>query len=52
VMMGRIAVNVMVSLLNGDKVPELIVTPIREVTVENIGSIDWSLTLPPAGWKP
>ena len=52
VMMGRIAINVMVSLLNGDKVPELIVPPIREVTAENIGTVDWSLTLPPAGWKP
>ncbi len=52
VMQGRIAVNVMVSVLNGNKVPELIVPPIREVTVENIGTVDWSLTLPPAGWKP
>ena len=44
--------NVMVSVLNGDKVLELIITPIREVTVENIGTVDWSLTLPPVGWKP
>jgi ABC-type sugar transport system substrate-binding protein len=47
VMQGRIAVNVMVHVLNGDKVPELIVPPIREVTAENIGTVDWSLTLPP-----
>jgi ABC-type sugar transport system substrate-binding protein len=52
VMQGRIAINVMVTLLNGDKVPDLIVPPIREVTVENVGTVDWSLTLPPAGWKP
>jgi protein TorT len=52
VMMGRIAVNVMVSVLNGDKVPELIIPPIREVTMENIATVDWTLTLPPAGWKP
>ena len=52
VMMGRIATNIMVSVLNGDKVPELIVPPIRELTVENMGTVDWSLTLPPAGWKP
>ena len=29
VMQGRIAINVMVSILNGDKVPELIAPPIR-----------------------
>jgi ABC-type sugar transport system substrate-binding protein len=52
VMMGRIAINVMVNVLNGEKVPDMIVTPIRELTVENIGAVDWSLTLPPAGWKP
>lgn len=52
VMQGRITINVMVSLLNGEKVPELIVPPIREVTVDNVGTVDWSLTLPPAGWKP
>jgi ABC-type sugar transport system substrate-binding protein len=52
VMQGRITVNVMVSVLNGEKVPELIIPPIREVTVDNIGTVDWSLTLPPAGWKP
>jgi protein TorT len=52
VMMGRIAINIMVSVLNGDKVPDMIVPPIRELTVENIDSVDWSLTLPPAGWKP
>ena len=52
VMQGRITMNIMVSVLNGDKVPELIVPPIRELTVENIGTVDWSLTLPPAGWKP
>jgi protein TorT len=52
VMMGRIAVNIMVSVLNGDKVPDMIIPPIRELTVENIGAVDWSLTLPPAGWKP
>lgn len=52
VMQGRIAVNVMVSLLNGDKVPELIAPPIRALTVDNIGNVDWSLSLPPAGWKP
>ena len=52
VMQGRIAINVMVSVLNGEKVPELIVPPIRELTVENIDKVDWSLSLPPAGWKP
>jgi len=52
VMQGRITMNIMVSVLNGDKVPELIVPPIRELTVENIGSVEWSLSLPPAGWKP
>ena len=52
VMQGRITMNIMVSVLNGDKVPELIVPPIRELTAENIGSVEWSLSLPPAGWKP
>ena len=52
VMMGRIATNIMVSVLNGETVPDMIVPPIRELTVENIGTVDWSLTLPPAGWKP
>lgn len=52
VMQGRIAINVLVSVLNGNKVPELIVPPIRALTVENIGNVDWTLSLPPAGWKP
>ncbi len=52
VMQGRMAVNVMVAALNGEPVPELITPPIREVTTENLGSIDWSVSLPPAGWKP
>jgi ABC-type sugar transport system substrate-binding protein len=52
VMQGRITMNIMVSVLNGDKVPELIVPPIRELTAENIGTVEWSLSLPPAGWKP
>ena len=52
VMQGRMAVNVMVTALNGDPVPELITPPIREITSENLGSTDWSVSLPPAGWKP
>ena len=52
VMQGRIAINVLVGLLNGERVPELIVPPIRELTVQNIGNVDWALSLPPAGWKP
>jgi ABC-type sugar transport system substrate-binding protein len=52
VMQGRIVINLMVSLLNGENVPDMIVPPIREVTVENVETIDWSLTLPPSGWKP
>lgn len=48
VTMGRIAVNIMISVLNGDRVPDMIVPPIRELTVENFGTVDWSLTLPPA----
>lgn len=52
VMQGRMAVNVMVAVLNGEPVPQLIAPPIREITVENVGSIDWSVSLPPAGWKP
>jgi ABC-type sugar transport system substrate-binding protein len=52
VMQGRMAVNVIVAALNGDPVPELIAPPIREITAENVGSIDWSVSLPPTGWKP
>ena len=52
VMLGRITTNVMVSALNGDKVPDWIVVPLRDLTKENIDKLDWSLSLPPPGWKP
>lgn len=52
VMQGRIAVNVMVMALNGEKVPELITPPIRQITKDNIEGMDWSLSLVPPGWKP
>ena len=52
VMQGRIAVNLLVSALNGDKVPDLVAPPIRSITVENIEKMDWTLSLVPSGWKP
>ncbi len=52
VMLGRISTNVMVSALNGDKVPDWIAVPLRDLKIENIDKVDWSLSLPPAGWKP
>jgi hypothetical protein len=42
VLTGRIAANIMVSVLDGDKVPELIMPPIRELTADNIDKVDWS----------
>lgn len=52
VLQGRIAMNVIVAALNGEAVPQLVAPPIREISTENVGSIDWSVSLPPASWKP
>jgi inositol transport system substrate-binding protein len=52
VLLGRVNLNVTVAALNGEKVPRLIMIPAREVTAENIDKVDWTLSLPPAGWKP
>lgn len=51
-MQGRAAVNALVGVLNGEKVPDLISPPIGELTAENVRTTDLSLSLPPAGWKP
>lgn len=52
VLQGRIALNLMVAALNGEPVPQLVAPPIREITSDNVNSVDWSYSLPPAGWKP
>jgi ABC-type sugar transport system substrate-binding protein len=52
VMQGKMAVNVIVSAMNGEPVPQLIAPPIREITSENVNSTDWSVSLPPSTWKP